>query len=247
METIRQSMKEPIYSPDGKWIWNGDEWIPIPPTSAQPPKSNINLQDSMMSGNVNIEQNSPDVSSGINLKDSAMSGDINITQNNSSDFIDGIEHLLRRIGIDNVVKHSVEMEHKSEAEAEDYILEYPDSDEMNYILCMEDFAHQRLIDTTRLRKIFGLQTDNRQNFEPEVFEIPLRTTPVEYTTSGNIDSGIIGSLTSSLDRLDINHETWELENHNFAWIICLETFMSDCGVDIPLLRARFNINPKFEW
>lgn len=237
-------MKEPIYSPDGKWIWSGDEWIPIPPTSAQSSKSNINLQDSMMSGNVNIEQNSPDVSSGITLKDSAMSGDINITQNSSSDFIDGIEHLLKRIGIDNIVKHSVEMEHKSDAEEEDYI--YDGSDEWNYIFCLEDFAHQRLIDTTRLREIFGLITDNRQNFETEEFEIPLRTTPVEYTTSGNIDSGIIGSLTSSLDRIVTNLETGEKENGHLAWLVCLETFMSDCGVDIPRLRARFNINTEFE-
>ena len=24
-------MGEPTFSPDGKWMWNGDEWIPAPP------------------------------------------------------------------------------------------------------------------------------------------------------------------------------------------------------------------------
>jgi len=25
------NMGEPTFSPDGKWMWNGDEWIPAPP------------------------------------------------------------------------------------------------------------------------------------------------------------------------------------------------------------------------
>ena len=78
-------MTDPVISPDGKWMWAGSEWIPAPPTSAQAADSTINLEDSMMSGNVNLEQSSSDASSVINLKDSAMSGDINITQNNAED------------------------------------------------------------------------------------------------------------------------------------------------------------------
>jgi hypothetical protein len=78
-------MTDPVISPDGKWMWTGSEWIPAPPTSAPTADSTINLEDSMMSGNVNIEQNSSDASSVINLKDSAMSGDVNITQNNAED------------------------------------------------------------------------------------------------------------------------------------------------------------------
>jgi len=64
-------MADPIFSPDGKWMWTGSEWIPAPPSSASGADSAINLQDSMMSGNVNVEQNSNDASSAINLKDSA--------------------------------------------------------------------------------------------------------------------------------------------------------------------------------
>ena len=64
-------MADPIFSPDGKWMWTGSEWIPAPPSSASGADSAINLQDSMMSGNVNVEQNTNDASSAINLKDSA--------------------------------------------------------------------------------------------------------------------------------------------------------------------------------
>ena len=65
-------MADPIFSPDGKWMWTGSEWIPAPPSSASSADSTINLQDSMMSGDVKVDQNSNDASSTINLKDSAM-------------------------------------------------------------------------------------------------------------------------------------------------------------------------------
>ena len=91
-------MTDPVISPDGKWMWTGSEWIPSPPTSAPTADSTINLEDSMMSGNVNVEQNSNDVSSTINLKDSAMSGDINITQNNAEDIATAMVKALERVG-----------------------------------------------------------------------------------------------------------------------------------------------------
>ena len=91
-------MTDPIFSPDGKWMWTGSEWIPAPPTSASSADSTINLQDSMMSGDVNVGQNSDDASSTINLKDSAMSGDINITQNNAEDIATAMVQALERIG-----------------------------------------------------------------------------------------------------------------------------------------------------
>ncbi|MDA8568293.1 tetratricopeptide repeat protein [Euryarchaeota archaeon] len=50
----------------------------------------------MMSGNVNLEQNSSDASSVINLKDSAMSGDVNITQNNAEDIAAAMVTALER-------------------------------------------------------------------------------------------------------------------------------------------------------
>jgi tetratricopeptide (TPR) repeat protein len=91
-------MTDPVISPDGKWMWTGSEWIPAPPTSAPTADSTINLEDSMMSGNVNLEQNSSDASSVINLKDSAMSGDINITQNNPEDIATAMVQALERMG-----------------------------------------------------------------------------------------------------------------------------------------------------
>ena len=53
---------------------------------------------SMMSGDVNIGQNSTDASSTINLQDSAMSGDINITQNNAEDIATAMVQALERLG-----------------------------------------------------------------------------------------------------------------------------------------------------
>lgn len=91
-------MADPIFSPDGKWMWTGSEWIPAPPTAPQVPGSTINLHDSMMSGNMNVEENSNDASSAINLKDSSMSGDINITQNDPKAFAAAMVEALERLG-----------------------------------------------------------------------------------------------------------------------------------------------------
>jgi len=110
-------MADPIISPDGKFMWTGTEWIPAPPTSAQGAHSNINLEDSMMSGDVNIEQGSTSASSAINLKDSAMSGDINLTQNSASDIIAGIDHLLKGLGFDGQ-SSPAELTPSQEAEVE---------------------------------------------------------------------------------------------------------------------------------
>ncbi|MED5308246.1 MAG: hypothetical protein VYA95_02745, partial [Candidatus Thermoplasmatota archaeon] len=41
-------MSEPVYSPDGKFLWTGSEWIPVPPESSQ----TVNLQDSVIGGDV---------------------------------------------------------------------------------------------------------------------------------------------------------------------------------------------------
>ena len=67
-------MADPILSPDGKWMWTGSDWIPAPPSSSQ--------------------------SANVNLKDSVVGGDVHITQNSVSDFIAGIDHLLKKIGFD---------------------------------------------------------------------------------------------------------------------------------------------------
>lgn len=50
-------MDGPIFSPDGKWMWSGSEWIPAPPPSKSP---KINLQDSVVAGDLNLVQNDPD-------------------------------------------------------------------------------------------------------------------------------------------------------------------------------------------
>ncbi|HJM67789.1 MAG TPA: Tudor-knot domain-containing protein [Candidatus Thalassarchaeaceae archaeon] len=49
-------MADPIYSPDGKFMWSGTEWIPAPPTSEpEPPTPSeqaLNMQDSVIGGDV---------------------------------------------------------------------------------------------------------------------------------------------------------------------------------------------------
>ena len=109
-------MAEPILSPDGKWMWTGSEWIPAPPPSASVADSTINLQDSMMSGNVNVEQNSNEASSTINLKDSAMSGDIVINQNNAQEIADAVATAFDRIGFLGSSQHNNNLPISEEAE-----------------------------------------------------------------------------------------------------------------------------------
>lgn len=41
-------MAEPIYSPDGNFIWNGTEWVPVS-SGIKPP---VNMQDSVIGGDV---------------------------------------------------------------------------------------------------------------------------------------------------------------------------------------------------
>ena len=49
-------MSDPVYSPDGKWMWSGTEWIPVPPTSEPQqqasPNQALNMQDSVVSGDI---------------------------------------------------------------------------------------------------------------------------------------------------------------------------------------------------
>ncbi|HIG20448.1 MAG: hypothetical protein CXT67_08475 [Methanobacteriota archaeon] len=49
-------MADPTYSPDGKFMWTGSEWIPAPPKSEPEPPSPseqaLNMQDSVIGGDV---------------------------------------------------------------------------------------------------------------------------------------------------------------------------------------------------
>ena len=47
-------MADPIFSPDGKFVWTGSEWSPTPSGSSQ--KANVNLRDSAI-GELHITQN----------------------------------------------------------------------------------------------------------------------------------------------------------------------------------------------
>ena len=49
-------MADPVYSPDGKFMWTGSEWIPAPPAAepepAAPSEQALNMQDSVIGGAV---------------------------------------------------------------------------------------------------------------------------------------------------------------------------------------------------
>ena len=49
-------MTDPVYSPDGKFMWTGSEWIPAPPAAesepAAPSEQVLNMQDSVIGGDV---------------------------------------------------------------------------------------------------------------------------------------------------------------------------------------------------
>ena len=48
-------MTEPVYSPDGKYMWTGSEWIPVPPVESgqeQAGGNEIRMQDSVIGGDV---------------------------------------------------------------------------------------------------------------------------------------------------------------------------------------------------
>ena len=42
-------MDGPVFSPDGKWMWSGREWIPAPPGQSS---QQFNMQDSVIGGDV---------------------------------------------------------------------------------------------------------------------------------------------------------------------------------------------------
>ena len=84
-------MADPIFSPDGKWMWTGSEWIPAPPSSSQ--------------------------SANVNLHDSVIGGDVNIIQNNSEDIATAIVQALERMGISSQ-SSPAELTPSQEAEVE---------------------------------------------------------------------------------------------------------------------------------
>ena len=74
-------MSDPVISPNGKWMWTGNEWIPAPPSSNHISKP---ITDEVIVDDLRAEQsqNSNPNHASISLHDSVVTGDVNITQNN---------------------------------------------------------------------------------------------------------------------------------------------------------------------
>ena len=99
-------MSAPTFSPDGKWMWNGTEWIPSPPTSNQ----SVNLSNSVLSGGLNVNQNKqPSLgvvksnnqqSSSVSISDSVITGDVIINQGLDLELINHINSEISKLKID---------------------------------------------------------------------------------------------------------------------------------------------------
>tara|TARA_B100000767_G_C19753685_1_gene531944 strand:- start:1103 stop:2065 length:963 start_codon:yes stop_codon:yes gene_type:complete len=70
-------MSIPIISPDGQWMWTGTEWIPAPPLQTGQTKVEVNMRDSVLSGNLRVKGVDNRVQ--INIFDSVITGGIDIT------------------------------------------------------------------------------------------------------------------------------------------------------------------------
>jgi hypothetical protein len=46
-------MADPVFSPDGQWMWTGEDWIPAPPSGAEGEVSNSQVSNSSNSNNQN--------------------------------------------------------------------------------------------------------------------------------------------------------------------------------------------------
>jgi len=115
-------MSTPTFSPDGKWMWNGTEWIPSPPTSSQSPQS-VNVSDSILSGELNVNQNQqPSLgvveshnqqSSLVNIRDSVITGDVIINQGLDLELIKHINSEISKLRIDlNSLRKNSELKNK---------------------------------------------------------------------------------------------------------------------------------------
>jgi len=99
-------MSAPTFSPDGKWMWNGTEWIPSPPTSNQ----SVNLSNSVLSGGLNVNQNKQpssgvvksnnQQSSSVSISDSVITGDVIINQGLDLELINHINSEISKLKID---------------------------------------------------------------------------------------------------------------------------------------------------
>jgi hypothetical protein len=59
-------MSEPIISPDGKSMWTGSEWIPLPPADNDTITPSVEFSDSVMIGDITqVTNDSKAISEGI--------------------------------------------------------------------------------------------------------------------------------------------------------------------------------------
>tara|TARA_X000001036_G_scaffold403035_1_gene409278 strand:+ start:553 stop:2859 length:2307 start_codon:yes stop_codon:yes gene_type:complete len=65
----------PTFSPDGEWMWDGESWIPAPPKKQDQPSK----KDAWSA----VSNKEPQIQSpqSMNMQDSVVAGDVNITQN----------------------------------------------------------------------------------------------------------------------------------------------------------------------
>jgi hypothetical protein len=159
-----------IYSDDGKWMWTGTEWIP---TQNQNDSlvSNIQVQDSVISGNINqnvgLEQVNIIGSSvnhnavaGINISDSVVTGDVNvnITQNVDHNLI---QYIMEEIGKLNLNMSQIRTELEKETRKPKVILSQNKEDISRLaeiVMSEERKSGGRLLDSTTYEQLSAIST-----------------------------------------------------------------------------------------
>ena len=151
-------------SPDGKWMWNGTDWIPAPPKSSASvtersliSKTNtaINLQDSVVAGDITIHQsNASEIAEAVNtgrtcMKCNSVSNNMYSCESTDCDLVFCFACMQKYIHGHRIIDHKLCQNHyyaEEEAIEADIEFEYWQNEISNLIKS----NHQRLLD--RLKK-----------------------------------------------------------------------------------------------
>ena len=151
-------------SPDGKWMWNGTDWIPAPPKSSASEterplisKTNtaINLQDSVVAGDITIHQsNASEIAEAVNagrtcMKCNSVSNNMYSCESTDCDLVFCFACMQKYIHGHRIIHHKLCQKHyyaEEEAIEADIEFEYWENEISNLIKS----NHQHLLN--RLNK-----------------------------------------------------------------------------------------------
>jgi hypothetical protein len=164
-----------IYSDDGRWMWTGTEWIPTQ-NQNDSLASNIQVQDSVISGNINQNVGAEQVNliggsvnhiavAEINISDSVVTGDVNvnITQNIDHNLI---QYVMEEIGKLNLNMSQIRTELEKETRKPKVILSQ-NKEEISrlaeIVISEERKSGERLLDSTTYEQLSAISTAANAN------------------------------------------------------------------------------------